>query len=132
MPFLQQDEDAIYELHLNGATRQDAIRALKACGGDREASLMWLLQRQLGAPGAQDPEAVAELLANGLSEEDARAALEQRGGDVAQVRGSQQPLLPGHGGASGGWGVRGCSRLAFFCGLARFTRQLPGSCCRDA
>jgi len=89
-PALQRfDEDAIMELQLNDISRADAIRALKATGGDAEAAALWLLQEQAQQAAGQDEQAVAELEANGLSPDDAVAALAHCGGDVEQVGGEQ-------------------------------------------
>lgn len=84
----QQDEAAIYAVAINGVSRPDAIRALKANGGDPDASLLFLLAERQEAEGGAgpDPAAVAELRANGLPQEDALAALSHCNGDVAAVR----------------------------------------------
>lgn len=84
-PLLQHNELAIAELQLNGFSRAEAVSALEANGGDAEASLAWLLERQLAAEGQQDQVAVAELTAYGLSKADAEAALKECSGDVDQV-----------------------------------------------
>ena len=83
-----QDEAAIYAVQINCVSRPDAIRALRANGGDPDASLLWLLaERQEAEAGAgPDPAAVAELRANGLAQEDVLAALSHCKGDVAAVR----------------------------------------------
>lgn len=77
--FLQRLEQAVAQLVLNGCSREQALDVLDEHGGDAEASLAWLLDKQ-AKPG------MADLLANGLSAEDAEAALRKWGGDVERVR----------------------------------------------
>lgn len=83
----QRDERAIQELKANGCSRAEAIHLLEEHGGDAEAALAWLLEREQAGDAQLDQAAVAELMANGLSRADAEAALWQCDGNVDQVRG---------------------------------------------
>jgi hypothetical protein len=87
LPPCLQDEAAIYAVQINCVSRPDAIRALRANGGDPDASLLWLLaeRQEEEAKAGPDPAAVAELRANGLAQEDVLAALSHCKGNVAAV-----------------------------------------------
>lgn len=71
----------VTELILNGASRSDALRALRVAKGDVVAAMCWLLEQS--GQGGHDPRALAQLRANGLSVEDAAAALTAAGGDLS-------------------------------------------------
>ena len=75
------------ELQLNGATRGEAVEALKASGGDVSAAVLWLVQQANAPPSDYADETLADLAANGLSKEDAKAALDHCSGDVAAALG---------------------------------------------
>ncbi|KAI3435555.1 hypothetical protein D9Q98_001620 [Chlorella vulgaris] len=78
----QEDKEAdVTELILNGASRSDALRALRVAKGDVVAAMCWLLEQS--GQGGHDPRALAQLRANGLSVEDAAAALTAAGGDLS-------------------------------------------------